>query len=202
MLNRRVFAAQMLILLVPTFALACDFPFRPLSELYEKADAVFVGKVIESPWRQPSGSVVSTRSNVVRFAIERPIKGIQDKEITFLAAANSCSYAFLQGETYLVHSYRSNGRLETGQQNRPLLLANATEPLKYIDALLGGRPQGLLYVNFLLASGRQLLPLPATPNLILLSRGRWNTPANDSQSSSRCNGGCGSTGRVHRLAGT
>src|SRR5262245_31531007 len=105
MRNRQMFAALILLLLVPSVALACFFDFLPTSELYEKADAVFVGKVIESPWKQLPDRVVSTgrTTYVVRFAIERPLRGIQAKELTFRALV-PCAYVFLEGETYLVHA--------------------------------------------------------------------------------------------------
>jgi hypothetical protein len=147
MSTRRAFVALLTLLLFRSLASACDFGFRPISELYEMADAVFVGKVTESPWKQLPGGVASSGSvRVVRFTIERPIKGIQGKEISF-PLGGGCQYPFLEGEIYLVHAYRSNGRLETGQQMRPLLIADATKELKYIDSVLSNRAEGILYVS-------------------------------------------------------
>ena len=40
----------MLLLFFGLPSYACDPVFMPISELYEKADAVFVAKVIESSW--------------------------------------------------------------------------------------------------------------------------------------------------------
>jgi len=118
----------------------------PISELYEKADAVFVAKVIESSWtRLPDGTISSRYVSGVRVAIERSFRGVQDKEIQF-PSVGDCTYVLLEGERYLIHAYRNNGKLETGQAWRPLLIAEATEALKYIDSVLNNRPMGMLLI--------------------------------------------------------
>ena len=141
---RGILVALISLLFFPSLASACDWVFKPITELHENADAVFVGKVTESPWKRlPDGTTSSRPSESVRFTIERPIRGIQDKEVTFQALV-SCGYPFLEGETYLVHASRNNGRLVTGYPMRPLHIAYATEALKYIDSVLSNRPSGML----------------------------------------------------------
>jgi len=142
----RVFLALMLLLFFGLPSYACDPVFMPISELYEKADAVFVAKVIESSWtRLPDGTISSRYVSGVRVAIERSFRGVQDKEIQF-PSVGDCTYVLLEGERYLIHAYRNNGKLETGQAWRPLLIAEATEALKYIDSVLNNRPMGMLLI--------------------------------------------------------
>ena len=169
---RRLFVALMLLLFSGLPAYACDPMFMPISELYEKADAVFVAKVIESSWKRlPDGTISSRYVSGVRVAIERSFRGVQDKEIQF-PSAGDCTYVFLEGERYLIHAYRNNGKLETGQAWRPLPIAEATEALKYIDSLLNNRPAGMLRI-------------PTASNLIVRLEGSGTrlearvTPANN-----------------------
>ena len=42
----------LILLMIPTLGLACDYPYMASPELFELADAVFIGKVVESPWRR------------------------------------------------------------------------------------------------------------------------------------------------------
>jgi hypothetical protein len=93
----RVFLALMLLLFFGLPSYACDPVFMPISELYEKADAVFVAKVIESSWtRLPDGTISSRYVSGVRVAIERSFRGVQDKEIQF-PSVGDCTYVLLEG---------------------------------------------------------------------------------------------------------
>ena len=58
----------LILLMIPTLGLACDYPYRASPELFELADAVFIGNVVESPWRGGSnGSTAVTGRRAVRF---------------------------------------------------------------------------------------------------------------------------------------
>ncbi len=136
----------LIILMIPTLGLACDYPYRASPELFESADAVFIGKVVESPWRGGSnGSTAVTGRRAVRFSVQKVFRGAPGSEITLPEPMTSCTYPFLEGETYLVHSYRGARGLDTGQQLRPLLLADATEAIKYLEAITANRAVGVLY---------------------------------------------------------
>jgi hypothetical protein len=136
----------LILLMIPTLGLACDYPYMASPELFELADAVFIGKVVESPWRGGSnGSTAVTGRRVVRFSVQKVYRGAPGSEITLPDSMTSCSYPFLEGETYVVHSYRGARGLDTGQQLRPLLLADATEAIKYLEAITANRAVGVLY---------------------------------------------------------
>lgn len=135
----------LILLMIPTLALACDYPYRASPELFELADAVFIGKVVESPWRGGgNGSTEVTGRRAVRFSVQKVFRGAPGSEITLAGSTGSCTYPFLEGETYLVHSFRSALGLDTGYQLRPLLLADATEPIKYLEAVAANRAVGVL----------------------------------------------------------
>ena len=135
----------LILLMIPTLALACDYPYRASPELFESADAVFIGKVVESPWRGGrNGSTEVTGRRAVRFSVQKVFRGAPGNEVTLPESTTSCTYPFLEGETYLVHSYRSALGLDTGQQLRPLLLADATEAIKYLEAIAANRAVGVL----------------------------------------------------------
>jgi hypothetical protein len=128
----------------PVAATACDWLFIPISGLYADASDVFVGKVVESPWKKgPDGEVVVTGNRSLRFSVERRFRGAETSEIA-LDVSLSCGYPFLQDERYLVHATRVNGILEANYASRPMLLADAAEALKYLEAKAARRPIALL----------------------------------------------------------
>jgi hypothetical protein len=161
-----------LILLFPSLSLACDYPYMPSSELYEKASAIFVGKVVESPWKRTvDGTISTTGLRSVRFLVQRMFRGVVDAEVT-ISGFGDCTYPFLDGETYLVHAVQRNGKLDTGYPYRPLLLSDAVEALKYIEEAVANRTPGLLIViPFLRGRGGEAVAIAATENLVVHLQG-------------------------------
>jgi hypothetical protein len=139
-----VFGGLALGMALPSIGTACDFSYPPSTTLFERASDIFVGKVIESPWRTVNGTIAVTGKSLVRFSIVRNLRGTTTSEATFNFRSD-CDFPFLEGETYLVHASRRDGKLETGQHWRPLLLRDAAEPLKYIEGALAKRALGILY---------------------------------------------------------
>jgi len=135
-----------LLLLFPRSASACDFPYIPFPQLYENATAIFIGKVVESPWkRDPAGKVAVTGRNSIRLRIDRVLRGPEKGEVS-IDWGSDCTFTFLEGETYLVHASRQqDGRLSAGQPSRPLLLTEAAEALKYVEAAVANRKPGVVW---------------------------------------------------------
>jgi hypothetical protein len=134
------------VLLFPSLCWACDYPYRPSTQLYQDASVIFVGKVLESPWKtDANGKVSTTGKTTLRFSVEKKLRGIEGREVTFPPVRSDCSYPFLEGATYLIHGVRTNGVVETGWPWRPLLIADATEALKYVEQTAAGKAPGLLY---------------------------------------------------------
>lgn len=155
--------------LLPIKASACDFPIPSSSSLYKGASDIFVGKVVESPWmRGPDGKTVVTPGrppSIVRFSVQRRFRGGAAAEITLPSMVSDCSYPFLQGESYLIHAFLHGGALDAGYPSRPLLLADATEALKYIEGETGRRPQALLRAQVtLFKKDGTIAAIPSTGN--------------------------------------
>jgi len=133
-------------LLLPSLCWACDYSYRPSTQLFEDASVIFVGKVVESPWKTDvTGKVSTTGKSRLRFSVEKKLRGIEEREVTLPPTNSDCSYPFLEGATYLIHGVRTNGVVETGSPWRPLLIADATEALKYVEQANAGKAPGLLY---------------------------------------------------------
>jgi hypothetical protein len=164
------------ILIFAAASSACDFVYSPSPELYRQADTIFVGKVVESPWKRGSNgdTVLTGRSNLlVRFSVERTFRGTPGTEVRLSSRLSDCSYPFLEGETYLVHAHRRDGEWNTGSPQRPLLLSDAGEALKYIEGAVRNRPPGLLYGHARLRGrgGETSIPSAAILSVHLDGRG-------------------------------
>jgi hypothetical protein len=147
-----LFVLALLGLTFPTPGLSCDFGYNSIPKLFRTADAVFIGKVIESPWKRTADGATATTGAKppVRFLVERRLKATngasltEGAEVKLASDLRSCVFAFLEGETYLIHAFRSGDQLDSGQPERPLLLSDATEALKYIEGSLNKRPLGVV----------------------------------------------------------
>jgi hypothetical protein len=130
------------LLIDPLTSSACDFPFESMASLNARASDIFVGRVVESPsMRKADGSFATTRTNTIRFAVERRFRGASAVEIRLGAfGPEGCEFPFLQGERYLVHARRVNGELRSNQSDRPMLTMDAHEALKYVEAKAANRP--------------------------------------------------------------
>jgi hypothetical protein len=172
----RLLIVAAVMLFVPSLCLACDYGFMPVSELYRQADAVFVGKVIESPWKVgTNGAVTTTGRTSVRLSVQSSFKGAAGTEVKLALGMGMCQYLFLEGETYLVHAFQKNGTLDTGAPWRPLLLSGATEALKYIDAVRNNRPIGVVHGSILLRGRNgELASIPSTSSFSVRLQGGGN----------------------------
>lgn len=145
-IKRAHLALSAAVLFLPSLCWACDYPYRPSTQLFADASVIFVGKVVVSPWKADSnGKVSPTGKTTLRFSVEKRLRGIEGSEVTIPPMLSDCSYPFLEGATYLIHGVRTNGVVETGWQWRPLLIADATEALKYAEQAATGKAPGLLY---------------------------------------------------------
>jgi hypothetical protein len=129
-------------------ASACDFVHQSIPQLFANSPVIFIGKVVESPWKQsPNGSSELTGHTVVRLSVERTFRGIVESVVA-IPNVGDCTYAFLEGETYLVHANRIDDRtVITGYGFRPMPIGVAGEALKYIEATLANRPVGVLEIS-------------------------------------------------------
>ena len=131
--------------LFPPTASACDPVFMSFPQLYENATAIFIAKVVESPWKEDrDGKVVVTGRLSIRLRIQTVLRGTEKGEVP-IAYGSDCTFTFLEGETYLVHAFRGKDGLTADQPSRPLPLADAEEALKYVEAAVANRTPGVVW---------------------------------------------------------
>lgn len=117
----------------PAFACSCTEP-PPPAEAFEKADAVFSGKVVEIK-KEISNQMSSAQRIPVKFDVQKVWKGPAEKTITISTALSSasCGYEFEYGKTYLVYAYGDES-LQTSLCTRTKLFADAYEDLLALGA--------------------------------------------------------------------
>ena len=119
-------------------ALACRGPFPPLEKTVERAQAIFVGKVI-SVSKSDGG-----RDLVIRFEVEEALKGSLGKTIEVFGDSTTCGFgAFLeQGKRVLVFASGTPLATSAIERNRGLRDPKEEAALKaQVKALLAKAPQ-------------------------------------------------------------
>lgn len=106
-------------------ACSCAEP-RPVSEVYQGSDAVFVGRAVDV---RPEG-----RSTAVQFKVDMAWKGVPDDTVVLRTADSgvSCGYPFEEGRDYLVYASGDPGHLETGLCGRTQPFDTAFSDLAYL----------------------------------------------------------------------
>lgn len=105
------------------------------AEAYQKATAVFAGRVVDVQWRETrlkSGAVIPHHE--VRLKVEKSWKLVDREEVvvtTRAVYANTCG-SFNVGESYLVYADRTGDTLYVPSASRTNLLANAGEDLEHL----------------------------------------------------------------------
>ena len=121
-------ALSALVAFMPAAALACSCgqdegpPQQQVALARSRADAVFVGKVIElriKPTPPYSSSLL-----LAVFEVSESFKGRVGPLVVMPSGGNSsdCSYGFESGKTYLVYAYSSGGVLSTDSCTRTTVL--------------------------------------------------------------------------------
>src|SRR5207237_4787020 len=103
--------------------MACTCLVDEASEVFERAKAVFIGKVAGTGgWINP----------YVDFTVEKSWKTVSVDEITL--DIKGCDIMnFVKGETYLVYVYKYKGNLNTGSCTRTTILSKAESDLKFLE---------------------------------------------------------------------
>lgn len=116
---------------------ACMCIETTLEESFDRADAVFVGKVVHAVHGLPF-----SHSDYV-FEVSESWKGVNDTKVPLrlrstLIAPGFCSYPFFAGRTYVVYAYKDpDGILvgHAGQCTKTKLLKRSTESIAYLSNL-------------------------------------------------------------------
>ncbi len=114
-------AAALSLLLSPRAAQACTCAPEEVSDAFDRASAVFEGRVV-------SVSPTSTQPNAsheVELEVARAWKGIEAGIVKVRTASNEamCGYSFVVGETYLVYASKD------GDKDMTVGLCSRTQPL-------------------------------------------------------------------------
>jgi len=129
-------------------ACTCAAPDTPYRE-YQKATAVFIGKVISSKDTViPENTSYTVYERVFQFSVTESLKGLKTStvEIDVGRLDSTCYQGFTVGETYLVYAYSSAGsKLHSGACTRTDHLSYAAGDLHYIRDSLKGVPEPRIY---------------------------------------------------------
>jgi hypothetical protein len=118
----------------PALACTCRGAVEPPCTAYQKADAIFVGSVIDIA-EAPIRSGDAFRELFVQFSIEQHFKGVPGNELTVATITGTdCDFAFEVGERYFVYAYQDSvhKRLTTGVCTRTKQVTSAQEDLAYV----------------------------------------------------------------------
>lgn len=97
-----------------SFACSCAPPSQTTNDDFQKASAVFVGRVL-SVQRKDNSDMVT-----VKLAVQKYWKGKISNEVKVTTAKDSaaCGVNFEVGKDYLVYATDNNGKLSTGLCSR------------------------------------------------------------------------------------
>ncbi len=155
---------------VPTAqACSCVMPGTPTEEM-EKSDAVFAGEV-------KSIDSADIFNQEVVLSVQEAWKGIDDSTVTVFTGESGagCGFNFVEGDSYLVYAYKSEGKFYATSCGATALLANSTEALQELGA---GTPfeqtdaneDGSVEVNENLLKGGALLLILVLGSLAIVYR--------------------------------
>lgn len=121
----------------PSVAEACSGggPGPSTPAAFKAATVVFLGTVEKVTGEVP-------RAVVATFLITKAYRGAVQQRVN---VSGYCDVAFSKGVTYLVYAAEHGGELLTTPHHRTRPLSAAAEDLRYLDNLLAGRPQAVVY---------------------------------------------------------
>jgi hypothetical protein len=130
------------LLLVVSLTLATDttlactcVPAKSAAREFERATAVFSGKVVEVRRHKQAEDIFAGVEAV--FRVEKVWKGVERRTVSVFTSSQSsaCGYGFKEGRTYLVYAHGgAEGRLSTSICSRTRRLKDAGEDLKELGA--------------------------------------------------------------------
>lgn len=100
------------------FACSCAPPSQTTNDDFQKATAVFVGRVLDVQRKENAENIT------VKFAVQKYWKGKISNTVKVMTASNSaaCGVNFEVGKDYLVYANENNGKLSTGLCSRTALV--------------------------------------------------------------------------------
>ncbi len=123
-----IFAVSLitLTLILTQSSLACDCVERTTSESYDSADAVFIGKVVQSDSSDPSLQVTFEVESLLKF--KGLLQGEPRDKISIASHGTDCDYRFEQNGIFMVYAHKYNGQLYVGSCSGTRLLNTTRQP--------------------------------------------------------------------------
>jgi hypothetical protein len=130
-----------------TRACVCSESFTPPCAAFWRADAVFIGTVIEIAMPSENSNVTGWPRAVVHFQVGKVFKGEVDAKVQADSFVGDCfeNYDFKVGEKYLVYAHRkdADGRFELRPCDRTGLATEGGADLEYIKGLSTKKRQSI-----------------------------------------------------------
>lgn len=100
-----------------SFACSCAPPSQTTNDDFQKATAVFVGRVLDVQRKENAENIT------VKFTVQKYWKGKISNTVKVMTASNSaaCGVNFEVGKDYLVYATENNGKLSTNLCSRTTL---------------------------------------------------------------------------------
>lgn len=108
---RRVVIVGGIILLFSVKGLACDCATPSAEESFRRADAVFIGEMIDSKQSENTAGSFSPTLTTYNFRVSKALKGKDAEEVTITSWGTDCDASFGLGSVYLVYAKSSDGKL-------------------------------------------------------------------------------------------
>ena len=116
----RLFSITALIFLTAISGFACDCLTLSETQSFEKADAVFIGKVIH---------VNNQGSNTIfTLKVEKSLKGLNTEEMKIMGARSNCDAQFYLGWKYIVYAQKSDRKYFASSCLSTKVLEGPNEP--------------------------------------------------------------------------
>ena len=123
----------------------------PPCEVFAKASAVFVGKVIDAAQQQVATREDGTKEvfdvGAIRFQVMEAFAGVKGREVTIHSGTGGgdCGYWFKRGEVYLVYAFGELSHLGTTICSRTNPIAEASEDMAFLHNLPASGTGGTLH---------------------------------------------------------
>ncbi|HEU4606203.1 MAG TPA: hypothetical protein VFS46_08205 [Nitrososphaera sp.] len=136
------------------FAFACSCGQTSMQERFERSEAVFSGRAIETEIIQPNMFTMKTT-----FQVDRAWRGLSENTVTVRTSTqgSACGYFFEEGKSYLVYAFGDEHPLSTSSCGGAMPIETAAGHLVFLGQgyIPSGGPGDLVIVD------NSIGPLPA-----------------------------------------
>jgi hypothetical protein len=134
---RKILFATLIVAIASAAAMACDCVTGSDAENFEKADEVFIGKVIRIDYH-----------STTTFEVTRWAKGSERQLVNIDSNETNCDVSFFEGYTYIVYARKTEKQLFAGACSGTRLIQKpfAFEPKRLNTCDFYDRPNSYRYI--------------------------------------------------------